>query len=260
MVGLLYKDFVAVDRIGKVRLTLLLAGLTILYIALRMAFPGMAESGGLLVEIEGGEPVSLADALFFSAFGLFLVGTMALMNGWTARIVEMDDRNQIRGYLDALPLGKRAYAASKYLFLAIAAYILMSLSYVWYLACLAFCREGMLEDAVLAVGSLIPSLAGLSLFLAAVELPLYLLFGKERAVQSKTACIMLLALALIGFLLFGDLAWLERHLNLAVFAAWCKKHRVEVLLFSALLPVITLGCYYVSYRITCYFLERKESA
>ncbi len=255
MGGLLYKDFVSVNRINKVKLTWILTILTVLYIALRIAFPGTADMKEFLVENEDGQIVNLVDSFFVTGLGLFIVGILGLMNGWTAKIVEFDDKNKIRGYVSALPLDKNAYIASKYLFMAISVYVFMSLFYIWVISCLAFCREGVIADTVELIGGFIPAFAGFSLLLAAIELPLFILFGKEKAMLIKVAFIMLIAFAMIGFLLFGDLVWMEQHINIAVLAKWCEKYKMEVAVVTLLSPVFVLALYYGSYRITCHFAK-----
>lgn len=257
MGGLLYKDFVSVNRINKAKLTWILAALTVLYIGLRIAFPGTADRNAFLVESEDGQIVNLVDTFFLTALGLFLVGTSALMNGWAARLVESDDKNKIRAYISALPLDKNAYIASKYIFMAISAYVFMSVAYIWYIACLAFCREGTIADVTQMVGGTIPVFAGFTLLLAAIELPLFILFGKEKAMLIKVALIMSVAFAVIGFLLFGDLAWLARHFDMAAWAQWCEKHRMELLAVTMLSPVFVLALYYGSYRLTCHFAGKE---
>lgn len=67
MGGLLYKDFVSVNRINKAKLTWILAVLTVLYIGLRIAFPGTADRNAFLVESEDGQIVNLVDTFFDSA-------------------------------------------------------------------------------------------------------------------------------------------------------------------------------------------------
>lgn len=257
MGGLLYKDFVSVNRINKVKLTWVLAVLTVLYIVLRMAFPGTADMKEFLVENEDGQIVNLIDILFFTAQGLFMVGSVGLMNGWTGRLVETDEKNKIRGYISALPLGKNAYIASKYIFMAVSAYVFMSISYIWSISCVAFCREGMIADVTEMLGAFIPVFAGFSLLLAAVELPLFILFGKEKAMLIKVAFIMLIAFVCIGFLLFGDLSWIDRNINLIVWAKWFEKYRMEVIMATLLLPVAVVALYYGSYCVTCHFASKE---
>ncbi len=255
MGGLLYKDFVSVNRINKVKLTWILTILTVLYIALRIAFPGTADMKEFLVENEDGQIVNLVDSFFVTGLGLFIVGILGLMNGWTAKIVEFDDKNKIRGYVSALPLDKNAYIASKYLFMAISVYVFMSLFYILVISCQAFCREGVIADSVELIGGFIPAFSGFSLLFAAIILHLLILFGKEKAMLIKVAFIMLIAFAMIGFLLFGDLVWMEQHINIAVLAKWCEKYKMEVAVVTLLSPVFVLALYYGSYRITCHFAK-----
>lgn len=255
MGGLLYKDFISVNRMYKVKLTWLLTALTVLFIVLRMAFPGTADIMFFLAKNEDGEIVSLLDAFFFSAMGLFIVGTLGLMNGWTAKLVEMDDKNKIRGYINALPLEKNAYIASKYIFMAISNYVFMSIYYIWNISCLAFCRKGGITEVVQMTGGLIPALICIMLLITAVELPLFILFGKEKAMLIKAAILMLISLALLGFLLFGDLT----HFDIAVLLEWVKTYKIETAIAVLLSPLPVLALYYASYRLTCHFAKRTSS-
>lgn len=259
MGGLLYKDFVSVNRIKKVKLTWILTALTVLFIVLRMTFPGTADIEYFLAENENGEIVNILDAFFFIAMGLFIVGTLGLINGWTAKITEADDKNKIREYISALPLEKNAYIASKYLFIAISAYILMSLSYIWNIACLAFCREGIMADMVQLVGGFIIVFACIALLLAAIELPLFILFGKEKAMLIKAAFLMLIAFVILGFLLFGDLVWFNEHFDITVWVKWFETYRMETTIFTLLSPLPILALYYGSYRLTCHFANQTAN-
>lgn len=261
MGGLLYKDFVSVNRINKLKLTWLLTGLTILFIGLRIVFPGTADMETFLAENEEGEIVNLIDVFFFMALGLFIVSTLALMNGWVAKLVETDDKNKIRGYISALPLEKNAYIASKYIFMAVSAYVFMSIYYIWSISCLAFCREGIIADNVEIIGGfIIPIFTSFALLLTAIELPLFILFGKEKAMLIKVAFIMLIAFAFIGFVLFGDLLWIEQHINIIAFAKWYEAHMMEAALAVMLSPVLVLAFYYGSYRITCHFAAKEDKS
>lgn len=260
MGGLLYKDFISVNRINKVKLTWILAALTILYIGLRIAFPGTADIEMFLVKSEEGEIVNLIDTFFFTALGLFIFATLTLMNDWAAKLVETDDKNKIRGYISALPLDKNAYIASKYIFMAVSAYVFMSIYYIWYISCLAFCREGIMADNVQLLGGLIPEFVSLTLIIAAIELPLFILLGKERAMLIKTAFIMLIAFVFIGFMLFGDLMWIEEHIDIAALAKWYEAHIMEVAVVVLLSPVFVLAFYYGSYRITCHFAGKGDKS
>lgn len=254
MAGLLYKDFVSVS--GK-KIVTILTCLTILFIALRMVFPGTADHAIFLVENEEGEIVNILDTFFVVGFGFLLIAICSILNGWVGKIVEGDDRNKIRGYLCSLPLEKNAYIASKYIFIGIGAYVFLSIAFSWNVAANAFCREGILSEVLSMLNALIPSVLYVVLLSAAVELPLFLTVGKGRAMLIKTAIWLVIAFLAIGFLLFGDLVWIEQHLNISVFLKWYQNHLFAVSLLNILFPVITLLLYYLSYRISCYFADRE---
>lgn len=254
MGGLLYKDFISVS--GKKLLVILSAG-TVLYIVLRMLFPGTVVNPAFMVENEAGESINLLDSFFVMAFGILVVGLIGLLNGWVAKIVEGDTKNKIKGYLCAMPLGKNAYIASKYLFIGIAAYVFMSLMFIWEIACNAFCGT-MFQEIITAIGPFIPSLICLALLSASIELPMFIVMGKQNAMLVKTAVILLIAFICIGFLMFGDLNWFYEHFNIVLFVQWVQTHTVAVAVIQVLSPVMTMLIYVLSYRITC-CLKNKEA-
>lgn len=255
MAGLLYKDFVSV---GGKKVVTILSCLTILFIVLRMVFPGTADSAiFLVINGEGESIIHLLDICFATVSGVFLVSACGILNGWTGKIVEGDDRNKIRGYLRALPLEKNAYIASKYVFIGIGAYVFLSLALCWNIAANALCREGIMTEMLYMMNALILSFVCITLLSAAIELPLFLTIGKSSAMLIKTAIWMVIAFIVIGFCFFGDMVWFEQHFELLVFLEWYQNHLFAVALLNILFPVITLLLYYLSYRITCYFVNRE---
>lgn len=254
MAGLLYKDFVSVS--GK-KIVTIFTCLTILFIVLRLAFPGTADNVLFLVENEEGEIINMVDTFFVVGFGSFLIGVCSILNGWVGKIVEGDDRNKVRGYLRSLPLEKNAYIASKYVFIGISAYVFMSIALSWNITANALCREGILSEVLSMMNALIPSVIYVVLLSAAIELPLFLTMGKGRAMLIKTAIWLVIAFLAIGFLFFGDLVWIEQHLDISIFLKWYQNHLFAVSLLNILFPFITLLLYYVSYRIACHFAGRN---
>ena len=57
--------------------------------------------------------------------------------------------------------------------------------------------------------------------------------------------------------LFGDLTVLDRW-DISKLVEWADTHAFELTLVSIVSPVISLLLFYVSYRITTFFYERKE--
>lgn len=253
MGGLLYKDFISVSGKKLVRMMMIL---TVLYSCLRIVFDGPGANAAFVSENESGQTVNLLDSFFVIGLGIFMTGVLGLMNGWAAKLVESDRKNKLKGYICSLPIEKNTYVASKYIFIAVAAYILMSLAFVWCIVCGAFCAEGYFAEMVSVIGSFIPSFMCLGLFSAAVELPMFLLMGKQKAMLVKIAMLMLIAFVCIGFLFFGDLNWFHENFDIAVFMKWCEAHTLLVSLTQMLVPVVTLALYYFSYRAACHFADK----
>lgn len=254
MGGLLYKDFVSIN--GKKLVWILIIG-TVLFFGLRVAFPGTMNQEAFLTMTEDGQEMNLLDYLFFSIFACCIIGILGLMNGWVAKIVDGDTKNKIRGYISSLPLEKNAYIASKYLFIAISAYVFLSFEMMWGVICNAFCGEGVSSELMAAICSFIPPLICLVLLSAAIELPLFILLGVQKAKLIKIAVVMGIGFVIVGFLLFGNLNWISENFNILAFMNWYETHTFEVAFLTILSPVITLALYYVSYRITCFFSNRE---
>jgi len=103
-------------------------------------------------------------------------------------------------------------------------------------------------------------LTSLLIFIAAIELPMYILLGREKGNLVKIALTLLIAFVLIGFMLFADLGWfLERKDFFVRFFNWYTKYQTEITLASYLSAVIDLIIFYLSYRITVYFKARQEA-
>ena len=254
MAGLLYKDFVAVK--GK-KLILIFSVLTVLYVVLRMAFPGTVENEFFMAENVKGDRVNLLDT-FFAQGELMIIWMGGLyMNLTCSQLPGLDEKNRIRGYLFSLPLKKSTYVAAKYVFMGIMAYVIFSLFLIWHVICTAFMGEGFNVDIIDTFSTFALPFMCAMLLLAALELPLYLLLGRAKAKIIMMGLMLILAFFVFGYIFFGDLSVFDR-VDIAVIIKWLEDHSFEMVLFSILSPVITLAFYYGSYRLTCYFYERRE--
>ena len=258
MGGLLYKDFISVNKIGKIKLTWLMAALTIIYIVLRMVFPGTADIPELMIKYGQGEMVNLLDIFFVSFFALWIITGLGIINGFIGKIVDGDDKNKIRGYISSMPFSKSTYVASKYIFIGIAAYVFLSVNYIWGTSCTAFCMEGYVLNIANAIKGIISPLISLIILLATIELPLFILLGKEKAQSIKVGIWLIIAFIAIGYAMFGDFTWLSAHFNIDSIMNFINTHQMVVVLIQGLSPVITIALYYGSYRVTCHFAGRKE--
>ena len=254
MGGLLYKDFVAVK--GK-RLVLTMIIATCLFIVLRMIFRGNNEGSIYVLENIDGELVNLFDTFFlFGAFFIIWMGAF-LINNWGSAIMRFDDRDKTRGYLFSMPLNKRTYVASKYIFIAIVIYVVFSLFLIWNVTAASFMREGVSMDMLYLVNGFSVPFLCMILIMEAFEIPMFLLMGKEKAQMFKTAFWMALAMLAIAWFLFGDLDKIAGF-DIDKIIKWIDAHEFEMMLMTVLSPIISLGIYYLSYLTAAGLYERKE--
>lgn len=256
MGGLLYKDFVSVS--GK-KLIVGITFFTLVYSVLRIAFSGCVRNELFMATNELGQEVNILDSFFIMGQGLFVVGVIGLMNGWVSKIVGGDQKNKIKNYVYSMPIEKNTYIASKYVFIGVSAYTFFSVAMIWSTICNAFCGEGNLLEVSTLLGAFLAPCISLVLLSAAIELPMFILMGRDKAMLVKIAIIMVIAFVVIGFLFFGDLNRIGEKLNIATFVEWCNTHAFAVSFIQVVSPVVILALYYMSYCITCHF-NKKEAA
>lgn len=247
MGGLLYKDFVAVNRIGKIKATWMCVTITLAFIVLRIAFPGTAQIDEFMEKTESGEVINMLDAIFLTVYALWIFASVSLIN--VSKIMENDEKNKVKDFLNVMPLKNDAYVASKYIFMGIAAYVFMSIDYIWGITCAAFCKEGRVLDLVSFLNSFVIPIICIILLLASIELPLYIGLGKEKAKRAMIVFWTVIALVVIGFLMFGDLS-ITKNWDAMALMNYVKKHETAFAIFQSMEPVIILIIYYLSYRIS----------
>lgn len=258
MAGLLYKDFVITCRMKKTNLVWLIIIATILFGALRIFTSDLVSDPDFLLLDENGKGAgSLIDLTFLMFTTAFMTMCMSWINLFVTKITESDDKNKIKGYLQVMPIGKYDYIASKYIFIGIVCYVLLSFEMVWTMFCIEYGMEGILAELATMLQSLVLSLTCVSLFIAAIELPLFLYWGKEKATLVKVSIGMGIAFVVIGYVLFGDLSIFE-NMDLFHIMDWVKAHETEITVVNVISPILVIALYYLSYRISCKLMDQKE--
>lgn len=134
----------------------------------------------------------------------------------------------------------------------------MSLEMIAASICKAYCLEGTMKTFSELFTTLIVGFAGLSLFLAAIEFPLFLSYGREKAMYGKIVFGTVIGLILIGYVLFGDVSVFE-NIDIFKFVDWLNAHQTEMMVVSTFGPVLVLLIYYGSYQLSCKLVDRKEA-
>ena len=247
MGGLLYNTYVSMK--GK-RFVWIFTVITLLFIAIRMIFPGWRNlTSYVSYDLEGNQlnEWDRIISLFPLAMILF---ALECINMWVSQCVEKDEKNKIREYFSAMPLRKNTYVASKFVYIGIVTYVFFSLGMVWTVTAGAFSIDpGAIREADMIQGVMM-SIFAVSLFSSGLELFLFLILGKKKAMMIKVGFFLALGIAVIGFLLFGNLPVVEK-INFDVVVNWVKTHQFEVVLIQILSSVSGLLIYFGFYKLTC---------
>ena len=244
MAGLLFKDFAGIK--GKLILWIL-SGCTVLFLILRFVLPGNM-SGAM------GE---LYDSLLMAFPGLLAAVGLFLPSMWTTAICKNDEKNNTRRFTKTLPLGRNAYIASKYIFVGIAIYVLFSLENIWIIIFNSCAGSNVSSEFMMVLSGFVVEFCGISVILAAIELPFFITLGVKKGEMIKTGIMEGLGILAIVYMLFGNLE-IFQNFNIVVIADWFREHSAFVMLLSIISPVADLFIYCLSYRITCAVNRNRE--
>lgn len=261
MAGLLYKDFIGIK--GR-RIVWILIGCTLAFLILRLVFPGDVTTvmSGVWTETEAGELEAftvgdLRDSLLINLPLLFILSSLMLPSTWTAAICRHDEKNKTREFTRALPLDKKAYIASKYIFIGITVYLLLSLDMMWIIIFNGLAGDNNSARCMAIVSLLSPTLCGISLVIAAIELPFFITLGVKKGMVIKTAILEGAGFLVMVYLFFGNLK-IFADFNIYILINWYAEHPVIVTLIAILSPVADILIFWISYRITCRINQNRE--
>lgn len=252
MLGLLYKDFIAIK--GK-RLCLFLALGTVLFIILRVILNGEATIDIAMAIDDQGEKANLLDLSFFPLVE-FLVLTLSVFfaNRLSRNVMGFDERNKIKSYISAMPVKKRSYVTSKYIF--VGAFVLASflLFLLIHFVNIRFSYTKVISEMMYKIS--VPLIC-IIVFIFALELPFYILKGVEKAMLLKIAIVMTIGLALMGFIFFGNLE-VFRNFNIITITQWFDRYNITGKLVKTVTPCAACIAYIVSYLFTAARYDKKE--
>lgn len=253
MAGLLYKDFVSVK--GK-KVVIIFGILTVLFLILRMVFPGNALDieQGFMIENASGELTYMTegearDSLMVLIPLILIAACITLPTKWTMDICKNDEMTKTMQFVKSLPLEKNTYIASKYIFIGIAVYVLYSMECVWVIIYNGMAGDNSGMQLMMAVAQFLNVFAGMSIVLAAIELPFFITVGVKKGELIKITLLEILSLLVIAYMFFGNLNVLE-NFDIMNFVIWCQENMVVIDLISIVTTPLVLLLYYISYRVT----------
>lgn len=236
MKGFMYQDFIAIK--GKY----LLAGMAGTFgLLLCSGLLGMDETAGYMLVV----------SVYMCIWTGVVVGLTELL---PERLVSPNETTVTRKWISALPGGKLQYVKEKYLFLGLCDYISYSYLMLVGMLVLVYCPEEYLTKSVMLVQMSVDILFAL-LVVQAVELPVALCLGRAAAKSILNVIMVLLFLGFFVFLLFGDIALLDRWVF--YLADWLQKNPELVMMLAVLTPSLSIGCYGASYKICCQVFQKE---
>lgn len=238
MRGLLYKEYMAIGGRAVISGGVLLSILEIIF-CVTTCFNDAAE---ILV--------TMYTPLFFFTGIMYI---MLLMS----QLFRSDAGKNCRNYLLTMPIDKKEYIASKYIFYLIIAYAVLSWGILLSIIGLTALKSEAFVQMVAMLQLIAPISVCLMMIFAALAFPLYFLFGKKKGDIVFHAVSVSLALVFLTWFLFGDISVLvgvelEEKIDEMMEYSWV------FILLNALLPIVTGVIYYLSYRLTTSIYIRKE--
>lgn len=239
MLGLLYKDYIAVK--GKTFLMLLFGQFTV-FTLLRF----------IVADNEEFDVMALA-----LMFVIYTVLVCMISWQYAMSLIKADEGKKQKLYFLSLPVEKRQYVLSKYLFLGIAFYLLQS---VFIFQLQVGSVNLVAEDAKKLLSSIqaaMPAFFSLCMLICALDLMFYFGLGVDRAKNLLNGLLFLLLFVVIVYFLFGDLSLVE-HFDIISLMTYLQKHVEVMYAVQILFPVVAMLAYYISYRISVKLFERRE--
>ena len=166
MLGLLYKDYIAVK--GKYFLVALL-GQLVLITGIRFLVP--AETADIILM-----PLVLVILCCLAGMIPF---------SFEVRLMKTDEGRKQKQYFLSLPVSRRQYVASKYVFLAIAFYMVQAVGSFEFIVCQVNVKSERMAADITSSQLLVIAFISVCLIVCAFELPFFIGMGVKRGRAAK---------------------------------------------------------------------------
>ncbi len=238
MVGLLYKDFIAVR--GKMYAICSGVALVLIFF-LRMT-----------IQDEQNEYVLILLAMVIVLAVLMLMTTLLEKD-----LMQVEGSRRQKEYYLSLPISKNQYVASKYIFLLLLRYFITTFCVLLCNIVSINCQTDFCMQVIGRFSSYLPIITDIIMLLYVIELPVFIGFGYKKGDMLKQAIVILLAYIILIYLMLGDLSIFSNFSSQKVFD-FLATHVDVMTVIQVLSPMITLILYYLSYKVACILYRRRE--
>ena len=238
MLGLLYKDYIAVK--GKYYLAVLF-GQFLLVTLIRL----------LVVD-------DTVDIIMAPMILVVLIGfATAIPFSFEVSLIKADEGRKQKQYFLSLPVSRRQYVASKYIFFAITFYVIQSVAIFEFLVCQVNLKLEETQARLSGMQMLVPTCISLCMIVCALELPFFIGMGVKKGTAVKQGIFFLFCFAFIAYMMFGDLSVFDKF-DLMSVLDYLMQHTEIMLAGQILFPVVAIILFYLSYLVSARLFERKE--
>ncbi|MBQ7972411.1 MAG: ABC-2 transporter permease [Lachnospiraceae bacterium] len=174
-----------------------------------------------------------------------------------SQLFQVDSGKNCHDYLLSMPVDKKEYLMSKYVYYLVANYLVLSWGiFLSMIAATTVKTEGMMM-MVSTVQLMGPIVIPVMLIMAAITFPLYILYGKKKGDMIFSAFSVSIAILVFVWFLFGDISGLV-NMDFETNMKWVEEHTGLIVILTTVFPIVTGVIYYLSYRITAGIFVRKE--
>lgn len=238
MAGLLYKDFVAVKGKVLVSVALLVMLFFVVCSIVVTSENFFIMTGAMLIWVLFMLPLSVPLTLMDALFGA-------------------DAGKKKKGYLHSLPVDKKQYVASKYVFVLITYYVILSCVIIVATFMNPPITEHLSATWFEVLGGIFPLYICICLIISGMEMPFFVVLGGKAGNAVKTLMLAIVFFMIMAFMLFGDLSVLERF-DVEAILEYLEAHPEISLGIQFGVPLAAGIVYYISYRISSALYVRKE--
>lgn len=226
MYGLLYKEFVLNKKY------LLSLGVSLIFLSSLMFFPndGYAELSAIISA--------------FSVVCMFLVGGMLQQS-----IFEYDEKRGWYYFISSSPVTAKGQVTVKYCYIILISFLIHAWCFMVQLL-----SSAVLDTENCLSADILMGIVTVQIFLRSVELPFIFRFGSKYGNYFRMFMTYALVLAVVIYLLFGDISIFGSTEQLIMKAAnflMGENSSDVMLVFVCISPYVTLALYYLSYKISC---------
>ncbi len=237
MYGFLYRDL----RIAR---PMMIASAVMLFYTI------LAPIFGALNLSSGNEDLSSYNLICLVCYGMNLFFAFFVQN----EMHKGDEKRLPVCFAIASPAGVKGYVKSKYLSNLILPFGLMCISLFTDMIAVAIADLQMEDAEPTSFISMIMLLFQVIVLLNAIELPFMVWFGVKKGANLKAAFFISILAAAGIYFLFGDISMfgsMDDFMQFLLDVMNGKRGGTTMLAISALLPLVTLALYYLSYLLSC---------